>query len=229
MQPAKKPFKDVGVDVGLYSYAMLSDGSFIENPRYFRKEEKKLARLQRQHSRKRKGSQNREKCRVKVAKLHEKIENRRNDFLHKASRKIANTYETMYVEDLRISNMVFNHCLAKSISDASWGRFAGMIAYKAEGVGGRLIKVNPRNTSQLCSQCDEIVKKPLSTRLHECPSCGLVMDRDLNGALNVLKRGREIGREPPELTPEGEFATTQLLEVVQANSMNQEASLLVGR
>jgi len=229
MQSLEKPFKDVGVDVGLYSYAVFSDGNLIENPRYLRKEEKKLARLQRRLSRKRKGSRNGEKCRVKVARLHEKIENRRNDFLHKASRQIADTYETVYVEDLRISNMVYNHCLAKSISDASWGRFAGMIAYKAEGAGGRLIKVNPRNTSQLCSQCGEIVKKNLSIRLHECPACGLVMDRDRNGALNVLKRGREIGREPPELTPEGEFATTQPLEVVHANSMNQEASQLVGR
>lgn len=225
----EKPFKDAGIDVGLNSYAVLSDGARIENPRYYRKEERRLARLQRQLSRKKKGSQNKEKTRIKVARRHEKIENRRNDFLHKASRQIADTYETVYVEDLKITNMVRNHCLAKSISDVSWGKFTRMIAYKAEGAGGRLIKVDPKNTSQLCSQCGEIVEKTLSRRIHVCPYCGLVMDRDRNGALNILKRGREIGREPPEYTPEGESATTQPSEVEQVNSMNQEASLLVGR
>ena len=193
-EPKEKPVEDVGVDVGLNSFAVLSDGSRIENPRLYRKEEKRLARLQRSLSRKERGSRNRVKAKTRVAKLHEKIVNRRTDFLHKASRKVADSYEVGYVEDLKIKNLVRNHRLAKSISDASWGKFIGMIAYKAESAGGRLIKVNPRNTSQLCSRCWELVEKTLSERLHNCPHCGLVMDRDLNAALNILARGREIGR-----------------------------------
>jgi len=218
-QPREKPFRDVGVDVGLNSYAVLSDGARVENPGYYRKEERRLAWLQRKFSRKRKGSRNREKARIKVARLHERIENRRYDFLHKASRQIANTYETVYVENLKITNMVRNRCLAKSISDASWGRFTRMIAYKAEGAGGQVIRVDLRNTSQLCSQCGEMVEKTLSQRIHVCPCCGLVMDRDLNGALNVLMRGREIGRGPPEYTPVGELAATQPLGGGQARAL----------
>jgi putative transposase len=224
-----KPFKDVGIDVGLNSYAVLSDGAQLESLRLFRGSERRLSHLQKVTSRKERSSQNRDKANVKVARLHEKIVNRRIDFLHKASRKVANTYETVYVEDLKIQNMVRNHFLAKSINDASWGNFIEMIAYKAESAGGRLIKVNPRGTSQLCSRCGRLVEKTLSERTHNCPHCGLVLDRDLNAALNILARGREIGRELPEYTPVGEVATTQSSAVEQVASMNQEASLLVER
>ncbi len=138
-QPREKPFEDVGIDVGLHSYAVLSDGTRFENPRLYRKSEKRLAHLQRGMSRKVRGSRNWGKAKTKVAGLHEKIVNRRTDFLHKSSRKIAETYETVYFEDLKIGNMVRNRCLAKSISDAGWGRFIRMIAYKAESAGGRVI------------------------------------------------------------------------------------------
>lgn len=223
-QRTEKPFKDVGIDVGLNSYAMLSDGTKIENPRFYRKSEKRLGRLQRQLSKKKKGSSNRNKARLKVARLHEHIQNQRTDFLHKASRKIVDTYESVYVEDLKISNMVRNHCLAKSISDAGWGRFIGMIAYKAESAGGGLIPVNPRNTTQNCSQCGEYVKKTLSDRIHDCPYCGLVMDRDQNAALNILKRGREIGKELAEsIMLVEDKTTTPPTEVVQVYPMKQEA------
>jgi len=111
-QPNEKPFEDVGIDVGLDSYAVLSDGTRIENPRFYRKSEKRLGLLQRGMSRKVRGSLNWVKAKVSVARLHEKIVNRRTDFLHKASRRIADTYETVYVEDLKITNMVRNHCLA---------------------------------------------------------------------------------------------------------------------
>ena len=225
----EKPFKDVGIDVGLNSYAVLSDGAYIENPLLYRKSEKRLAHLQRVTSRKGRGSRNWARAKTKVARFHEKIVNRRTDFLHKASRKVADSYEIVYVEDLKIKNLVRNHCLAKSICDASWGKFIRMIAYKAESAGGQLIKVNPRNTSQLCSRCWELVEKTLSERLHNCPHCGLVMDRDLNAALNILARGREIGREPPEFRPAEEKATTPPAVVVQAYPAKQEASLLVGR
>ncbi len=223
-QPRKHQVPDVGIDVGLNSYAVLSDGNRIENPRFYRKSEKRLAHLQRDLSRKKRGSRNRNKARLKVARLHEHIENQRTDFLHKASRKIADTYETVYVEDLKISNMVRNHCLAKSISDAGWGRFVGMIAYKAESAGGRLIQVDPRNTTQNCSQCGELVEKSLSDRIHECPVCGLVMGRDLNASKNILKIGQELSESRP-----AEDKTATPLGVVQVYPMKQEASLLVGR
>jgi len=228
-QPKEKPFDDVGIDVGLNIYAVLSDGTQIENPRLYRKEEKRLAHLQRGMSRKERGSRNWVKAKTKVARLHERTGNRRTDFLHKASRKIANTYETVYVENLKITNMVRNHRLAKSISDAGWGRFIGMIAYKEEESGGQLIQVNPRNTTQNCSRCGEYIKKTLSDRIHECPHCGLVMNRDENSALNILARGREIRREPPESRPAEEKTTTLPREVVQVYPVKQEASLLVGR
>jgi len=125
--------------------------------------------------------------------------------------------------------MVRNHCLAKSISDAGWGRFIGMIAYKAESAGGQLIQVNPRNTTQICSRCGQQVKKTLSERIHECPHCGLVISRDHNAALNILARGREIRQELPEFRPAEEKATTPPLEVVQAYPVKQEASQFIGR
>jgi len=228
-QPREKPHGDVGIDVGLHSYAVLSDGAHIENPRYYRASERRLAWLQRCLSRKERGSQNRMRARQRVARLHERVEARRSDFLHKASRRIADAYETVYVEDLRIRNMVRNHHLAKSISDAGWGRFIGMIAYKEEESGGQLIQVDANGTTQRCSRCGETVPKDLSQRIHRCPRCGLVLDRDLNAALNVLGRGREIGRGPPEYTPVGEETTIQPQFVEQVSSMNQEASILVGR
>jgi len=228
-QTREKPLEDVGIDVGLHSYAVLSDGTQIENPRLYRRAEKKLCHLQRGLSRKVRDSRNWMKSKVKVARHHERIANRRTDVLHKASRKIADTYETLYVEDLKITNMVRNHCLAKSISDAGWGRFIGMIAYKVEGTGGQLIQVDPRSTTQICSWCGEKVEKSLSDRMHECPCCGLVMNRDENAALNILARGREIRRGPPEFRPAEDKTTTPPLETVQVYPMKQEASLLVGR
>ena len=228
-QLREKPLEDAGIDVGLHSYAVLSDGTSIENPRLYRESEKRLAYLQRRLSCKERGSRNWMKAKTKVAKVHEKVHNRRTDFLHKESRKIVDAYETVYFEELKIGNMVRNHCLAKSISDASWGRFIGMIAYKEEESGGELIKVNPRGTTQECSRCGEQVEKTLSDRTHECPSCGLIMDRDLNAALNILARGREIRREPPESRPAEDKTTTPPVKAVQAYPVKQEASLLVGR
>ena len=228
-QPREKPFEDVGIDVGLNSYAVLSNGTIINNPRYYRKSEKRLVHLQRGMSRKEMGSRNWVKARTGIARLHEKIGNRRTDFLHKASKKIADAYETVYVEDLKIGNMIRNNCLAKSISDAGWGRFVGMIAYKAESAGGRVIQVNPKNTTQNCSRCGEQVKKTLSDRIHECPNCGLVMNRDENAALNILARGREIRRGPPEFRPAEEETPTLPRGVVQVYPMKQEASQFIER
>jgi len=228
-QPRGKPVKEVGIDVGLKSFAVLSDGTRIENPRHYRRDEGRLRRLGRGLSRKERGSRNWVKTKTNVARLHERIGNRRSDFLHKASRKIADKYGTVYVEGLKIRNMVRNHHLAKLISDASWGRFVRMLAYKEEESGGRVIFVNPWGTTQRCSRCGNMVEKALSERIHACPYCGLVMDRDLNAALNILERGCEIGRGPPEYRPVEEGTSTPLPEVVQAYPVKQEASLLVGR
>ena len=226
-QSRDKPFEDIGIDVGLNSYVVLSNGEHVEKPQFYRNSEKRLGLLQKRFSKTKKGSNNRNKARIKVARLHEYIQNSRTNFLHKASRQIADTYETVYVEDLQVSNMVKNHCLAKSISDAGWDRFLNMIAYKAESAGGRLVKVNPRNTTQNCSRCGEHVDKSLSDRVHLCSYCGLVLNRDHNAALNILARGREIRREPPDFKPVEEKTST--LETMQVYPVNQEASLLVGR
>ena len=225
----EKPVEDVGIDVGLKHFAVLSDGVHTQNPQHYRREERRLGRLQRSLSRKERGSSNQEKARVRVAQLHEKIQNRRNDFLHKASRMIADKYRTVYVEDLKIENMVKNHHLAKSISDAGWGQFVRMLAYKEEDSGGRVVYVDPRGTTQSCSRCGEKVEKSLSDRIHACPYCGLVLDRDLNAALNILARGREIRRGPPESRPEEIQTPTSPIRVKQVGSMNQEASLHGGR
>lgn len=221
----ERPLKEVGIDLGLKFFAVLSDGTRIKNPRFYQTSERRLARLQRSYSQKERDSRNHERANLKVARLHEKIENRRSDFLHKVSRAVANAYSIVYVEDLKIRNMVRNHLLAKSISDAGWGRFVRMLCYKEEESGGRVIFVNPHNTSQICSRCSNIVTKALSDRKHECPFCGLVMDRDLNASRNILK----IGRGPPESKPVERLASTLSLKVEQVNSMNQEDSLLIER
>lgn len=212
------PVKAVGIDVGLEKFAALSDGVVIENPRYYRKEESKLGKIQRSLSRKKRGSQNKQKARIKVARLHEKIENRRIDFLHKASRTIAKTYRTIYIEDLRIGNMIRNRHLSKSISDAGWGIFLKLLSAKSSDSGGRVVPVDPKHTSQRCSACGTIVKKALSERMHICPECGLTLDRDLNASKNILK----VGLERAELTPvETEGSTPHIerqLSVVEAGS-----------
>jgi len=188
-----KTNKSVGVDVGLEKFAALSDGTMVENPRYLRKSEAKLKHEQRKLSRKKKGSNSRKKQRTKVAKIHRKVKNQRNDFLHKESCKLVTNYDVIVFEDLRIKNMVKNHRLAKSISDASWSKFVEYATYKAVSAGKEVILVNPRNTSQICSGCGNTVKKSLAARTHKCP-CGLVLDRDINAAINILRLGTSPGR-----------------------------------
>jgi len=180
----------VGIDVGIESFAVLSDGTQIENPKLLRKSEKKLSRLQRRMSRKKKGSANRRKARFKVTRLHQTIFNQRQDFLHKTSFQIISNYKTISVEKLQIKNMIKNHHLAKSISDASWGNFIQMLSYKVLRTGGQLIKVNPRNTSKTCSNCGVIQNMPLSKRTFKCLSCGFVCHRDLNASLNINTSGQ---------------------------------------
>jgi len=178
--------------MGIRSFAVLSDGTLIENPRYLTKSEAKLAEAQRVFSRKRKGTHAREKARVRVAKIHRKIANQRNDFLHKVSRYLVNKYDLVVYEDLKIKQMMQNNNLAKSIGDCSWGRFLQYIAYKAESAGKYAIGVAPRGTSQNCSNCGARVPKLLSYRVHICNKCHIVLDRDINASRNILRLGTSL-------------------------------------
>lgn len=180
----------VGIDVGLKTFAILSNGKEIANPKHLRKSEKRLAKLQKDLSRKVKGSKNRAKARLKVARLHEKISNQRLDFLHKKSFEIIDDNQIIVLEDLKVKNMVQNHKLAKAISEVSWGMFRSMIEYKAEWYG-REVVIAPSNyaSSQLCSNCGNKSSqtKDLSCRTYVCPECGLEINRDYNASLNLLK------------------------------------------
>jgi putative transposase len=187
--PAPQKESVVGIDVGLESFATLSNGEKIENPRFFRTDEKALAKAQRKLSKAEKGTPERKKARKIVAHVHERIANRRLNFAHQTSRQLVNRFGTIVFEDLNITNMQKNHHLAKSIADVAWNMFITITKSKAEDAGSRVILVNPRNTSQMCSRCGMIVAKTLSDRVHSCPHCGLVMDRDQNAAINILRLG----------------------------------------
>lgn len=185
------PFKDgsvVGVDVGLESFATLSNGEKIANPRFFRNEEHELAKAQRKLSTKKKGSFVWHRRVRVVQRVHERIANKRSNFIHQESRKLVNRFGVIAFENLNVKDMQQNHNLAKSIADAAWSMFINATRNKAEEAGSKVVLVNPNGTSQLCSRCGLTVKKDLSERIHHC-ECGLVMDRDLNAAINILRMG----------------------------------------
>ena len=181
--------KIVGIDVGINNFVYDSDSHIIEHPQILKKSEKKLKRAQRKLSRKIKGSVNRWKQKLRLARVHQKIKHQRNDFLHKVSRYYVNNYDTIFVEDLKIQNMVKNHHLAKSISDSSWNSFFQKLEYKAANAGILFRKVTASRTSQSCSGCGKIVKKTLAIRTHCCPFCGLIINRDYNASLNIKQKG----------------------------------------
>jgi len=182
--------KEVGIDVGIKSFCVDSDATQIQNPKFMKKALKKLRLKQRLLSRKKRGSKRRYKAKYTVAQCHEKIVNQRKDFLHKTANYYIKHYDKIYIEKLNIKNMMRNHYLARSIADSSWNKFFEFLSYKAEEAGRAVIKVNPRGTSQICSQCGERVPKALSVRVHHCPFCNLSLDRDLNAALNILAVGQ---------------------------------------
>src|SRR6266480_978313 len=179
----------VGIDVGLKTFATFSNGEEIANPRFFRKEEKALAKVQRKHSKLAKGTPERRKHRKVVARVHERIKFRRENFTHQESRKIVDRFGVICVEDLSVNRMLHNHCLAKSIADASWSAFFAQLFAKAEEAGRIAVKVNPANTSQTCSRCGHRQKMPLDVRVFACPCCHVQCDRDLNAALNICGLG----------------------------------------
>jgi len=202
--------EEVGIDLGLLHFAALSDGTFINNPRYYRKAEKTLERRQQVLSRKKRGSHRREKARRLVAKAHRKIRNQRRDFLHKQAKRLVERYQTIVFEDLQTEHLVKrpkakqdengkylpNGASAKaglntSILDAGWGMFVDLCSFKAACAGRNVVKVNPYKTSQVCSAClRECPHKELDERTHICIHCGVVLDRDTNAAVNILRLGR---------------------------------------
>ena len=188
-QPLPECADAVGIDLGLEKFATLSTGEQITNPRFFRQEEKALARAQRKLTQAEKGTKARTWTRKQVARVHERIRFKRHDFAHQLARKLVERFGLIAVEDLTINGMVHNHCLAKSIHDAAWSQFRQCLAYKAEEAGRRLVAVNPAHTSQDCSACGHRQRKTLSQRTHECPYCGLVLNRDKNAARNILRLG----------------------------------------
>ena len=203
--PAKKPAKVmVGIDVGLKTFATLSDGSVIENPRFLKKSQERLKDLQRSLASKQKGSNNRAKAKKLISRQHEKISNRRKDFLHKITKDLVKRYDGFVVEDLNIEGMLSKERkvanmsekgmrgIRRGILDVAWGMFSFYLGYKAEEAGKPKLNVPAKNTSQRCSGCHEIVRKTLHDRTHVCPYCGLEIDRDLNAALNILDLGLKV-------------------------------------
>ncbi|HEY4389376.1 MAG TPA: transposase [Ktedonobacteraceae bacterium] len=178
----------VGIDVGLKAYYTDSNGNTVNNPRHYRKAEARLQRLQRRLSRKKKGSKNRLAARKQVARAHLKVQRQREDFARKEANALVTSHDLIAYEDLKIANMVRNHHLSTSMSDAGWGHFLAWVNYYTALHAIPAIKVAPHYTSQNCSECGTLVKKSLSVRTHICPNCGLIMDRDHNAAKNILTK-----------------------------------------
>jgi putative transposase len=183
--------KEVGIDVGLKTFAALAEGDPIENPRFFRLEERALARVQRRLSKVEQGAPEQAERRKIVARVHERIAWRRGDFAHQHGRRIVNQLDLIAVEDLSVKRMMHNRCLAKSIADAAWTQFATYLSHKAAWAGRSYVAVNPAYTSQDCSGCGHRQELSLADRIYACPCCGLVLDRDLNAARNILRLGRQ--------------------------------------
>ncbi|HEU4781792.1 MAG TPA: transposase [Ktedonobacterales bacterium] len=184
--------QETGIDLGLESFATLSDGTMIHNPRCYRKAERRLKTAQRRVSRRKKGSNRRRKAVKLLAKAHLKVKRQRTDFQHKTALQLVRQFDTIYHEDLQVANMVKNHHLAKSIADAGWSGFLTILAFKAACAGKQVVAVNPAYTSQTCSGCGVVVKKGLSVRWHSCPDCGTSLHRDHNAAKNIERFGQNL-------------------------------------
>jgi len=208
-KPISKSEKMIGIDLGIKSFIVTSDGQKYDNPKYLRNSIVHLKWMQRQLSRKKKGSNRREICRMRVAKLHEKILNQRYDFLHKVSDVITKQYDIICMENLQVANMLKNHCLAMSIADCGWSTFEQFLKYKAEWRGKRIVQIGTfEPSSKTCCECGYINKDlTLADREWTCPACSAVLDRDICAAKNILSfgiRNSGMGRafedaEPPTL------------------------------
>jgi len=184
----------IGADLGLKSFVVLSDGEAVGNPKFFHKDEKQLAKAQRRHAKKRKGSKNRAKARLKVAKIHARIADRRRDFLHQLSTRLIREHQTICVESLAVKNMVKNHRLAKAISDVGWSEFVSQLDYKAKWYGRHLVKIDKwYPSSKRCFECGHILDSlTLDIREWTCPECGVHHDRDINAARNIHAVGLTV-------------------------------------
>ncbi len=211
--------KVIGIDLGINNYLVDSDGNKAAHPHNIDKHQSALALAQRNLARKKRGSSNRKKARFAVAKVHEKIERARNDFLHKLSAGYVMKCRAIVVEDLNVIGMMRSIHNARNMADASWAKFLQMLRYKAESAGCEFAKVNPKNTTKTCSRCGSIKEMPLWERTYRCGNCGIVMDRDYNSSINILNKftGREpaLAREPPATRAIG-----------QGGSMKQETTTL---
>jgi putative transposase len=191
MMPLPPTDKVVGVDLGLTTFAALSNGEQIARQRWMKRDEKDIARLQRKKEKFAKGSPERRKVIRALCHAYERAANRRRNFAHQESRKLVNAYQFIVFEDLNIQEMQANgnKRMNRSIADVAWGQFVQFTTYKAAWAGRGVVRVDPRGTTQMCSSCGVIVPKDLSVRVHECPDCGLTICRDVNAALNILARG----------------------------------------
>ena len=190
VQPLPATGQETGIDLGVEAFATLSDGTRILHPGWYRKAERTLKTAQRRISRRKKGSNRRRKAVKLLAKAHLTVKRQRADFHHKVALKLVQTHDTIYHENLQVTNMVKHPHLAKSISDAGWGAFLIILTYKAVWAGRRIVAINPAFTSQSCSGCGAIVSKGLSVRWHSCPECGTNLHRDHNAAKNIERAGQ---------------------------------------
>jgi putative transposase len=194
IEPLPVTSSQVGLDLGLKSMVILSTGSAVGNPRYYAKDEKRLAKAQRRHAKKKTGGNNREKARRKVARVHARTNDRRRDYQHKLSTRIVHENQVICVESLAVKNMVKNHCLAKAVSDVGWGEFVRQLEYKSKWYGRTLVKIDRwYPSSKTCSACRHVVEDlPLDVREWVCPKCGVWHDRDINSAKNILAEGLSV-------------------------------------
>jgi len=191
LEPGKQ---SVGADLGLKAFVILSTGETVGNPKFFHKDEKKLAKAQRRHAKKKKGSKNRAKACKKVASIHARIADRRRDFLHQLSTRLIRENQTICVESLQVKNMVKNHSLAKAISDVGWSEFVSLLSYKAAWYGRNLVKIDKwYPSSKRCYDCGHLLDSlDLDVRVWTYPECGVVHDRDLNAARNIHAVGLTV-------------------------------------
>ena len=208
--PAKRQIltgQQIGIDIGLKSLAALSSGELIENPRWLRENLANLRRIQRHASRQIRGSGRQKKTYRQIARLHEQVANQRADYLHKVSARLVAENDLIAIENIKLGFMNRNKHLSLSSHDAGFGLLRQMLEYKAEEAGIQVVAVNPSNTTQTCSGCGRLVPKSLSVRVHVCPDCGLILDRDINAARNILALAltNPLGRSGQAVTcPVGE-------------------------
>lgn len=217
----------IGVDLGLTTFATLSDGTKIENPKVLKRYLKKIKLLQRRLSKKQKTSKNRTKARVKLAKAYRKVRYIRADFIHKVTTNLAKTKQEIVVESLKVQNMMKNHKLAQSISNASWAEFVRQLEYKTKWYGSQLTKVYTfYPSSKLCSSCGyKVDKLPLSVRNWTCPKCNVVLDRDINAAINLAACSKSVPGVPRDVKPAENPLSGELTLTSRNGSLKQEINL----